>query len=133
MPDQARSTEERTATHPPDPGKSPDKLPPPGSRGGDCGRVPPYIQPTSCHRGIDPYVGMLQGHSQPPPPSRVTIERMAVDSVDLYRHMPPPGQTILVDMTPLPVKYSVTVKDEIAWAVRRICLNRSIVPLVMRV
>ena len=40
----------------------------------------------------------------PHPPSRVTIERMMSERVELYRHFPPPGRPIPIEVTPSPWK-----------------------------
>ena len=39
-----------------------------------------------------------------PPPARVTLERITAEQVDLYRHIPPPGENIPVSVDPLPVE-----------------------------
>ena len=39
-----------------------------------------------------------------PPPARVTLERITVDRVDLYRYVPPPGDNIPVSVDPFPVE-----------------------------
>ena len=57
---------------------------------------------------------------------------MTEDRVDLYRHVPPPGQPITMEVQPFPVEYSILEEEEINWAVRSLCLNRSGGPLGMR-
>ena len=66
----------------------------------------------------------MQSTSPPPHPSRVTIESIMVDSVAIYRHVPPPGRTIPVEVTPFPVKYYIPEEAEVAEAVKRLRLNR---------
>ena len=63
--------------------------------------------------------------NRPPPTSRVTINHMIEDRVELYRHVPSPGQSIPVGITPFPVDNSVLDDKEIAWEVRRLHLNHS--------
>ena len=60
---------------------------------------------------------------RPPPPFRVTLGHMMEERVDLYRHIPYLGNPIPVGVNPLPVEESLTDDKDIAWAVRRICMN----------
>ena len=59
----------------------------------------------------------------PPTSERVSISTMMADRFELYRHAPPPGQPINTRVQPLLVDESIPEDEEIAWAVRRICLN----------
>ena len=62
---------------------------------------------------------------RPPPPARVAIATMTAERVELYRHVPPLGQPIPVGVQPFLVDDSILEDEEIAWAVRRLRLNRS--------
>ena len=55
---------------------------------------------------------------------------MTTEKEELYWHVPSPGYPIPVgDPTfPLLVDDSIPENEEIAWAVRRLCLNRSVIP-----
>ena len=50
---------------------------------------------------------------------------MTEERVELYRHVPPLGQPIPVGVQPFTAEHSILDKEEIAWAVRRLCLNCS--------
>ena len=69
---------------------------------------------------------------RPLPPARVAISTMMADQVDMYRSVPPPGQTIDVRVQPLPMEDYIPEEKEITWAVHRIRLNRSVGPSGMR-
>ena len=60
-----------------------------------------------------------------PAPSRLTINRITASRVTIYRHIPPPGRTIPVEVTPFPIKDSITEEAKVAEVVKRIRLNRS--------
>ena len=62
---------------------------------------------------------------RPPPPARVAIATMTAERVELYRPVPPLGQPIPVGVQPFLVDDSILEDEEIAWAVRRLRLNRS--------
>ena len=53
------------------------------------------------------------------------IATITSELVELYRNVPPPVQPIPEGFQPLPVDGSIPENKEIAWAVRRLCLNRS--------
>ena len=72
---------------------------------------------------MDPNERMVQGRRQPPP-YRVAIATMTEERVELYRHVPPPGQPIHVEVHPFMVEDSILEEEDIAWAVRRLHLNR---------
>ena len=59
------------------------------------------------------------------PPARVTLERVTVERVDLYRYVPPPGTNIPISVQPLPVDNSVPTEDNIEWAVKLLRNHRS--------
>ena len=63
-----------------------------------------------------------------PPPAWVTLKRITVERVDLYRYVPPPGENIPVSVDPFPVEDLVSTEDEIDWAVKLLCNHRSGVP-----
>ena len=50
---------------------------------------------------------------------------MTVERVELYRHVPLPGQNIPVGVTPFTVEDSIRNYEEISWAVCILHLNRS--------
>ena len=50
---------------------------------------------------------------------------MTTERADLYWYVPSPGHTILVGVHPFLVDDFIPEDEEIAWAVRKICLNRS--------
>ena len=59
------------------------------------------------------------------PPARVTLERIAVELVDLYRHIPPPGENIPISVDPFPVEDLVPTEDEIEGLVEWLQNHRS--------
>ena len=58
-----------------------------------------------------------------PPPARDTLERITVDRVELYSHVPTPGDNIPVTVTPSEIYDSVPTEDEIAEAVKKLRRN----------
>ena len=66
------------------------------------------------------------------PPAWVTLERITAESVDLYRHVPPPGDNIPVYVELFQVEDLVPTEDDIEWAVRRLRKHRSRGTLGMR-
>ena len=71
---------------------------------------------------------------RPPPPARVALATMTMEREELYRYVPLPGETIPVGEPtfPLLVDDSIPEDEDIAWTVRRLCLNRSCGPSVMQ-
>ena len=67
-----------------------------------------------------------------PPPARVTLEQITAERVALYSYVPPPGENIPISIRPFLVDESVPEEDEIEWAVKRLCNNRSRGPSGMR-
>ena len=55
-----------------------------------------------------------------PPPAQVTLKRIMVERVDLYRYTPPPKENIPVSVDPLPSDELVPTEDGIEWAVKRL-------------
>ena len=55
----------------------------------------------------------------------VKIKQMTSERVELYRRVPPLGETILVTITPFLVDNLVPLEVEMEWAVRRLCSYRS--------
>ena len=58
-------------------------------------------------------------------PAWVTLEYITAERVDLYRHIPPPGENIPVSVEPFPVEDLVPTEDEIECAVKWIQNHRS--------
>ena len=69
---------------------------------------------------------------RPPSPARVSISTMTVEGVELYWHVPLPGQPVPVEVQPFMLEYSIPKEEEIAWAVCRLRLNLSGNPSGMR-
>ena len=69
-----------------------------------------------------------------PPPARVTLERITLESEELYRTATPPspGETIPISVPPYPINDSVPTEEEVEWAVWRLRGNRSGGPSQMR-
>ena len=65
-------------------------------------------------------------------PSRVTIELIAAERVDIYCHIPSSSKTTPLGVNPFPVDDSIPENEDISWAVCRIHLNLSGVQLGMR-
>ena len=60
-----------------------------------------------------------------PPPTRVTLEQITAERVDLYRHITPPRENIPVSVDPFQVEELVPTEDKIEWAVKRLQNHRS--------
>ena len=58
-----------------------------------------------------------------PPPARDTLERITVERVELYSHMPTPGDNIPVTVTPSEIDDLVPTEDEITEAVKKLRRN----------
>ena len=56
-----------------------------------------------------------------PLPNWVTFEQITAEWVDLYRHVPPPGEKIPVSVEPFSVEDSVPTEDDIEWATKQLC------------
>ena len=52
-------------------------------------------------------------NNHPPPPNRVTLERMMSGRVTLYMRVPPPGDSIQVETDPFPIYDSIPLVDNI--------------------
>ena len=59
------------------------------------------------------------------PPAQATLERITAERVELYSHVPPPGDNIPVTVTPSYVDDSVPTEDEISEAVKKLRSNQS--------
>ena len=59
----------------------------------------------------------------PPPPPRVTIERMTSERKELYYHVPTPGRPIPVEVISFSVEDSIPEKVDISESVERLRLN----------
>ena len=60
-----------------------------------------------------------------PPPARVTFERITEERVEMYSYVPLLGMNIPISVQPFPVENLMPTKDEIEWAVTRLCNHRS--------
>ena len=60
-----------------------------------------------------------------PPPARAMLERITAERVELYSHVPPPGDNIPVTVTPADIDESVPTEDDISEAVKKLRRNRS--------
>ena len=58
-------------------------------------------------------------------PARDTLERITAERVELYSHVPPQGDNILVTVTLSDIDDSVPTEDEILEAVKKLRRNRS--------
>ena len=56
-----------------------------------------------------------------PKPAQVTLYWITAERVDLYQHVPPPGENIPKSVEPFQVENSVPTEDEIEWDVK--CLR----------
>ena len=62
---------------------------------------------------------------RPLTPSRMALATITADREELYRHVPPLGEPIPMGDLHLMADDDILEDEDIAWAVRRICLNRS--------
>ena len=60
-----------------------------------------------------------------PPPARATLKRVMAERVELYSRVPPPGDSIPVNIEPFAVGDGVPEEGEIEWAVKRQQNNRA--------
>ena len=60
-----------------------------------------------------------------PLPARSTLKRIMAERVELYSHVPPPGDNIPVTVTPSEIYDLVPTEDEIAEAVKKLRRNWS--------
>ena len=67
-----------------------------------------------------------------PPSAQVALEQITAELVDLYHHVPPPGEDIPVSVETFPVEDYVPIEDDIEWVVKRLQNHRSGAPLGMR-
>ena len=67
-----------------------------------------------------------------PPPARAMLKRVTAERVALYSRVPPPGDSIPVDIEPFAVKDGVPEEGEIEWAVKRLQNNCAGGPSRMR-
>ena len=67
----------------------------------------------------------MKGMARAPPPAWVTLKRIMVERVNLYRHIQPLGGNIPIYVKPFSVEGSVPTEYEIEWTVRRIRNNHS--------
>ena len=68
-----------------------------------------------------------------PPPSQATLERITAERVELYSHVPPPGDNIPVTVTPSDIDDLVPTEDKISDAVQKMRRNQSGGPSEIRV
>ena len=62
---------------------------------------------------------------RPLTPSRMALATITADREELYRHVPPLGEPIPMGDLHLMADDDIMEDEDIAWAVRRICLNHS--------
>ena len=67
-----------------------------------------------------------------PPPARVNFERITAERVDLYHHVPSPGENFPLSVEPSQVKKLVPTDDDTEWAVKRLRNHNSGVTSRMR-
>ena len=67
-----------------------------------------------------------------PPPTRVTLERITAERVELYIYVPPPGTNIPISVQPFPVDNSVPTEGKIEWVVTQLRNHHSGGPSGMR-
>ena len=93
-----------------------------GSRRGDraATRSEPTLHKEAWHQMKGWYRDVVD-HG--PPPTRVNLDQITAERVDLYRQVPPRGENISVD--PFQVEYLVPTDEEIDWVVMRLRNNRS--------
>ena len=58
-----------------------------------------------------------------PSPARATLKRITAERVTIYSWVPPPGDSIPVDIEPFAVEDGVPEEGEIEWAVKRLQNN----------
>ena len=80
------------------------------------GLYPPLHQ-ESCHRLKGWYWDTVD-HT--PPPAQVTLKQIAVERVELYNYVLPPGVNIPIYVETLLVGDLVPTEDDIEWAVKRL-------------
>ena len=67
-----------------------------------------------------------------PPPARATPKRITAERVALYSRVPPPGDSIPVEIEPFDVEDGVPDEGKTEWAVKRLRNNRAGGPSQMR-
>ena len=77
----------------------------------------PLLQRDAWHR-IKGWYRAAVGRA--PPPSRVTLERITAERVDLYSYVPSPEANIPISVEPFPVDDSVPTEEEIEWVVKHL-------------
>ena len=55
-----------------------------------------------------------------PPLARVTLERITAERKELYRTVPPQGDTIPISVPPSSIDDSIPTEEEVEWAVMRL-------------
>ena len=65
-------------------------------------------------------------------PARLTIKRITEERVALHHHIPPPRENIPISVDPFLLDGSVTMEDDIEWAVQRLRDNHSSSPYGIR-
>ena len=67
-----------------------------------------------------------------PTPAQATLKRITAEWVTLYSRVPPPGDSIPVEIAPFAVEDGVPEEAEAEWAVKRLQNNRAGGPSQMR-
>ena len=70
--------------------------------------------------------------NRPLPPARISLETLTLERVELYAHIPPPGQHITIEVDPFSVDDNILGEEEIAKAVLWLQLHRAGGPSGMR-
>ena len=67
-----------------------------------------------------------------PPPARATLKQITAEWVTLYSRVPPPGDSIPINIETFEVDEGVPEEGEVEWAVKRMRKNRAGGTLRMR-
>ena len=70
--------------------------------------------------------------NRPLPPARISLETLTLERVELYAHIPPPGQHITIEVDPFSVDDNIPGEEDISEAVLRLQLYCSEGPSGMR-
>ena len=82
----------------------------------------PPLHREACHR-IKGWYRDAVNHA--PPPAHVILEWIMAERVELHSYFPSPGANIPISVDPFPVDDSVSMENDIEWAVKRLRNHRS--------